>query len=120
MVILLKIMVLLACPRGACGCLRGIPFGRAAAWFGRLEFGLFQPLGVLSDGEVVDAVLYVAVHECREVVDGVVDAVVGDATLRVVVGADLCAAVTGADEALAARGDVVDVLLVLAVVDECA
>ena len=66
---------------------------------------------------MVDAVLDVAVHEGGEVVDGVVDAVVGDAALRIVVGADFGRAVAGGDEGLAARGNVVDVLLMLTVVD---
>ena len=48
----------------------------------------------------------------------VVDAVVGDAPLRIVVGANLGRAVAGADHCLALGGDVVDVLLVLLVVDE--
>ena len=43
---------------------------------------------------------------------------VGDAPLREIVSAYLGGAVAGADHGLAARGDVVDVLLVLAVVDE--
>ena len=37
---------------------------------------------------MVDAILNVSVHKCRQIIDGVTDAVVGDATLRVVVGAD--------------------------------
>lgn len=67
---------------------------------------------------MVDAVLYVAVHKGGKVVDGIVDAVVSDASLRIVVGANLCGAVAGADHCLTLGGDVVDILLVFFVVDE--
>ena len=66
---------------------------------------------------MVNAVLDVAIHKSCEVVDGVVDAVVGNATLRVVVSAYFGRAVARGDEGFTARGDVVDVFLVLAVVD---
>ena len=47
--------------------------------------------------DVVD----VAVHDRRDVAAGVVDAVVGDAVLREVVGADFFGAVAGTNEGLA-------------------
>lgn len=40
---------------------------------------------------------YIAIHECGEIVEGEVDAVVGDAVLGVVVGADFFIAIAGAD-----------------------
>ena len=61
-----------------------------------LQFSLLELLGILGNDEVVDAVLNVTVHEGRQVVDGVANAVVGDATLGVIVGANLCRAVAGA------------------------
>ena len=82
------------------------------------EFALLQPFCILGYHELVDAVLDIAVHEGREVIDGVVDAVVGDTSLRIVVGAYLGRAVTRIHHRLALRGNVVDVLLVLLVVDE--
>ena len=45
---------------------------------------------------------------------------VGDAPLRIVVGANLGGAVAGGHQGLASRRDVVHILLVLLVVDECA
>ena len=67
-----------------------------------LQFGLLQSFCIFRHDEVVDAVLYVAVHKCRKIVYGVVDAVVGDASLWIVVGTDFCTAVTGADQTFAA------------------
>ena len=67
---------------------------------------------------MVDAVLDVSVHEGGEIVDGVVDAVVRDASLRIVVGAYLGGAVASADHRLTLGGDVVNVLLVFLIVDE--
>ena len=88
----------------------GSPFPGRAADQSSLSF-------ILGHDQVVDAVLDVAVHEGREVVDRVVDAVVGDAPLRVVVGADLGRAVTRRDHRLALRGDLVEVLRVFEVED---
>ena len=51
----------------------------------------------------------------REVVDRIVDAVVGDASLWIVVGADLGRAVTRRDHRLALRGDLVEVFRVFEV-----
>ena len=49
---------------------------------------------------------------------GEADAMVSNTPLREVVGANLGRTVAGRDEALAAGGDVVDILLVFAVVDK--
>ena len=38
---------------------------------------------------MVDAILNVAVHEGTEIVDGIVDAMVCDTSLRIIVGTDL-------------------------------
>mgnify|MGYP007026104471 CR=1 FL=1 len=54
-----------------------------------LQFALFQSFCIFRHNQVVDAVLDVSVHEGGEIVDGVVDAVVRDASLRIVVGAYL-------------------------------
>ena len=67
---------------------------------------------------MVDTVLDVAIHECSEIIYGVVDAMVGDASLRIVVGSNLCATVACRHHCLASAGYVVDILLMLAVVDE--
>ena len=80
-----------------------------------LQFRLFQSLSVLRYDQVVDHVLNVTVHEGREVVDRIVDAVVGDTSLRVVVGADLGRAVARRDHRLALRGDLVEVFRVFEV-----
>ena len=82
-----------------------------------LQLALLQTLGVLGYDQVIDAVLNIAVHEGRKVVDRVVDAVVGDTPLRVVVGADLGRAVARRDHRLTLRGDLVEVLRVLEVED---
>ena len=67
---------------------------------------------------MVDAVLYLSVHEGRQVVYGVADTVVGNASLRIVVGAYLCGAVACRDHRLTLRGNVVEVLLVLFVINK--
>jgi hypothetical protein len=66
---------------------------------------------------VVDAILNLSVHESGEVINGVVDAMVRDAPLWIVVGANFGGAIACRDEALTSRRDVVDVFLMLAVVD---
>ena len=53
---------------------------------------------------MVDAILHISIHKSREIVNGIVDAVVGDATLWVVVGADAFAAVAAADQGFAFSG----------------
>ena len=74
----------------------------AAEVCGGSELRFLEAFGVLGYDEVVDAVLYVAVHKGGKVVDGVVDAMVSDAPLRIVVGAYLGRAVSCGDERLAA------------------
>ena len=59
------------------------------------EFRFLQAFRVFCHDEVGDAVLDVAVHEGLKIVDGVVDSVVRDSSLRVVVGANFGGAVTG-------------------------
>ena len=67
---------------------------------------------------MVDAILDVTVHKGGQVVDCVADAVVGNTALWIVVGTDLGRAVTGRNEGLATRSNVVHILLVLVVIDE--
>ena len=52
------------------------------------EFRSLQFLGVFSDYELVYHVLDIAVDKGLKIIYGIVDAVVGDAPLRIVVGAD--------------------------------
>ena len=67
---------------------------------------------------MVYAVLNLTVHEGREVIYGIIDSVVCDATLGVVVGAYLGAAVSCGNHGLALAGDIVEILLVFLVVNE--
>ena len=69
-----------------------------------LKFAFFQTFRIFRHNQVVDAVLDVSVHEGGEIVDGVVDAVVRDASLRIVVGAFLGGAVASADHRLTLGG----------------
>jgi hypothetical protein len=62
--------------------------------------------------------LNIAVHKCRQVVNGVVDTVVGNTPLRIIVGAYLCRTVAGRHHRFAFAGNVVDIFLVLFVIDE--
>ena len=55
--------------------------------------GGFQPFRVLRNLQLIQQLLDVAVHEHRQIVHRVVDAVVGHAGLRVVVGADFRGAI---------------------------
>ena len=66
---------------------------------------------------MVDAVLDIAVHEGGKIVDRVVDAMIGDTSLREVVGADLGTTIACRNECLAPVGNVIDIFLVLLVVD---
>ena len=70
-------------------------------------------------GQGINHVLNITCQETVEIVSGVTDTVVGNTALREVVGTDLRTAVAGRNEALAAAGDIVNILLVLTVVDEC-
>ena len=60
-----------------------------------LQLALLESFCILGYHELINAVLNVTVHEGCKIIDGVIDAVVGDASQRIVVGADLCRAVTG-------------------------
>ena len=83
----------------------------------RLVAGFLEAFGVFGDLEGVDAFLDVAVHEDGEIVHAPVYAVVCDAALRIVVGADLGGAVAGGYHSLALGGNTVEILLVLHVVE---
>ena len=70
----------------------------ASGAFGRQQLGL-----VLGDQRVDDLVQRLALHHLGQIVERQVDAVVGDAALREIVGADALGAVARADLVLAAR-----------------
>ena len=53
-----------------------------------LQLAVFYPLGIFGNDEAVDTVLYIAVHKSGEVVNRIIDTMVGDAPLREIVGAD--------------------------------
>src|SRR5437764_1172652 len=72
----------------------------SSRFFGELG----ELLGLLLGGERVDEVVELAVHDAVDLVQGEIDAVVGDAALREVVGADALGAVARADQRLAGRG----------------
>lgn len=55
-------------------------------------------------GEGFDKVIYVAVHGGRDIGTRIMDAVIGDAVLGEVVGADFFATITGADERFTGGG----------------
>ena len=62
--------------------------------------GLFQFCGfhsccVFRNNEMIYAVLDIAIHECGQIVYGIIDAVIGDASLWLVVGSDFGRTVTG-------------------------
>src|SRR5258706_9937101 len=61
-------------------------------------------LGLVLGGERRGDLREVAVHDVLDLVEGQVDAVVGHASLREVVGADAVGAVPRADQALPLRG----------------
>lgn len=84
-----------------------------------LQFCFFQLLCVLGYSQGINHVLNITCQETVEIVSGVTDTMVGNTALREVVGTDLRTAVAGRNEALAAAGDIVNILLVLTVVDEC-
>src|SRR5882672_1444182 len=63
-----------------------------------------EQLGLVLRGESVGELGQVAVHDVLDLVQREVDAVVGHAALREVVGANAIGAVAGADEALPLRG----------------
>jgi len=65
---------------------------------------------------MINAVLNIAVHKSGEVIDGIVDTVVGDTSLRIVVSTYLYRTVTGGNHGFAFGCDIVDVFLVFLVV----
>ena len=83
-----------------------------------LQLAVFYPFGIFGNDEAVDAVLYIPVHKSGEVVNRIIDAMVGDAPLWEIVGADFGRPVTCGDHRLATRGNIVDILLMLLVVNE--
>ena len=74
-------------------------------------------VGLVLGGERVGEVVQVAVHDLLDLVQREVDAVVGHAALREVVGADAVGAVAGADEALPLGGLLRRLLALLLVLD---
>ena len=83
-----------------------------------LQLVLLELLRVLGHRQVVYHVLNVAIHEALQVVDGVSYAVVGDPSLRIVVGAYLCRAVASGDKRFASVLNVANIFSVFTVVDE--
>ena len=79
--------------------------------------GFLEALGVLGYLQLVYAVLDVAVHEGGQIVHRPIDAVIGDAALRLVVGTELGLAVACRHHGLALRGDAVQILLMLEIVE---
>ena len=67
---------------------------------------------------MVDTVLNVTVHKGGEVIDGIVDTMVGDASLRIVVGTDFSGAVSGRYHCLSLGGNIVQILLMFLVVNK--
>ena len=66
-----------------------------------LKFGGLEFFGVFGHDEVVDTVLDVTVDKGLKIIDSVVDAMIGDASLRIIIGAYLGRTVAGANEGLA-------------------
>ena len=67
---------------------------------------------------MVDAVLYIPVDKCLEVIYRIIDAMIGYTTLREVICADFCRTVTGRDQCFAPRGDVIHIFLMLFIVNK--
>src|SRR5215831_11780054 len=77
------------CASAVCTVMAGHLSGRLFAFFGLL----FQFLGLVMSGKRVDDLIQFAVHDEIQLVQGQADAMIGDAILRKVVGADLFAAI---------------------------
>ena len=75
-------------------------------------FGGLETLGVLSDGKLVDDLLDITVHEDRQIVHRVIDAMVGHSGLRIVVGTYLGGAVSCGHHRLTLLGHLIEILLV--------
>lgn len=65
---------------------------------------------------MVNAVLNVAIHKGGQIVNGIVDAVVGDTSLRIIVGTYFCRSVSGRYHCFSFAGNVVNVLLVFFII----
>src|SRR5690606_19147778 len=63
-----------------------------------------QLLGLMLGTQCADQFVEVAFHDLTQLVQGEIDAVIGDPPLREVVGANAFGTVTGAHQALALRG----------------
>src|SRR5688572_27199956 len=81
----------------------------------QLGLGALQALGLMPGDDSAHEIVEVAVDDAIELVQREADAVVGDAVLREVVGADLLRAFAGADHAAALVADRVVLLLLLEV-----
>src|SRR4051812_24851404 len=79
-----------------------------------------QPLLLIEILERLDHFLHIARRDRVEFVKRQIDAVIGQAILRVVVSADALAAVAGADERAALFGTLVMQVLLLALVEPAA
>ena len=84
------------------------------------QLGLFQALGILGHDKMVDAVLYLSVHEGWQIIYGVAYAMVGDASLRIIVGANFGRAVAGGNECFPTARNVFHIFFVLVVVNKSA
>ena len=65
---------------------------------------------------MVNAVLNVPIHKGGQIVNGIVDAVVGDTSLRIIVGTYFCRSVSGRYHCFSFAGNVVNVLLVFFII----
>ena len=83
---------------------------------GGLQFGLFHSLRVLSNRQGIYHGLNISGNKTLKVVRGVANAVVGYAALGIIIGSDFCRTVARRHQALAAISNIVDILLVFAVV----
>ena len=72
-----------------------------------LHFAHFQPLGIFCNLQLFNQLIQIAVDHCPQVVQREVNPVVGNPTLRVVVGADFVLAIAGGDHGLPFRRNVV-------------
>ena len=66
--------------------------------------------------QMVDTVLNVSIHKGGQIVNGIVDAVVGDTSLWIIVGTYFCRSVSGRYHRFAFAGNVVNVLLVFFII----
>ena len=81
-----------------------------------LNFARLQTLGILGYLQLVENLLQIAVHHGAQIIERQVDPVIRHAALRIVVRANLGAAVARRNHRLALRSDFVQVFLVLEIV----